>query len=126
MLIGQTCTVEQIGAMGPAQGPVDKSNKFNVDMEYNAGMNIGVTCVIQAGGSSGNSQACFVTRERLPQGGSVTLTAIDKVTVWFQVNASTGTMIAGPLAGGIEVDFSNDKTQTISFDGTWKNGALSA
>jgi hypothetical protein len=58
---------------------------------------------------------CYVTRERLRRGGSVTSIAMDKVGVWFQHDAMTGTIIREIIGVSIETDFNDYKAQIISF-----------
>jgi hypothetical protein len=114
--------------MRPAEGSEDNSGKFNVNMEYGDVTNIGVACQLQAEGHEGAPGACYITQERLPKGGSVTLTGMDKVVVWFQRNAMTGTMTGEIIGTSMEIDFTDHKIQTVSFgaDGMWRFGELSA
>jgi hypothetical protein len=115
--------------MKPAHGPVDNSSKFKVDMQYASGMTIGVSCAFQIGTHPKISPGVFyVTPRQVPCGETVTLNATNKVVVWFQKDVTTGTMIGEIDAKKIVVDFTRNKTQTVSFgpDGTWSDGPLSA
>jgi hypothetical protein len=115
--------------MDPAHGAEDNSRKFKVDMQYASGMTIGVSCAFQIGGSPKISPGVFyVTPKQVPCGEIVTLNATDKVVVWFQKDVTTGTMIGEIDTEKIVVNFTHNKTQTVSFgsDGTWKDGPLSA
>jgi hypothetical protein len=113
--------------MTPAQGNVDQSGTFKVDNEFAQGMNVGVTCQLELQGSvvpGPVTGAFYVTPDPMPTGFIAQLTPVDKVTLWFEANASTGSMIAEIVGNQAVVDFtgSNPKTQTITYNanGQWQ------
>jgi hypothetical protein len=114
------------GDVNPASG------KFAVKNDYTADMNIGVTCKLSVSGGEAIPGAVdgafYVTPKKVPNSYTVDMTPIDKVTVWFQTGASTGSMIATISGATFEVDFSgqNPKSQMVVYnkDGNWQKGVL--
>jgi hypothetical protein len=133
VLIGQTCKLNQNGRMESPTGNANPaSGKFAVDNQYTADMNIGVTCKLSVSGGEAIPGAVdgafYVTPKKVPHNYTVDMTPIDKVVIWFQTGASTGSMIAKISGPTFEVNFTgeNPKSQKIVYnkDGNWQKGVL--
>jgi hypothetical protein len=120
--------------MGTPVGNLDESGTFKVTNKSPQGLNVGVICDLTVGNgasvgpSSDVNGAFYVTPMQVLKDYTVKLTPIDKVTVWFEADASTGAMIGTIDSPHIIVDFTgnNLKTQTIAYNqqGMWQLGKL--
>ncbi|KAG8817174.1 hypothetical protein FRC17_011337 [Serendipita sp. 399] len=125
---GQTCTMDKAGNMNPAVGEPDQSGTFTVKNEWTNPASVGVSCTLTVSGQVVANLPFYVSPDEVVVDGTINLTPIDKVAVWFQELNATGTMIdkiTGPMW---TVDFTgqNPKDVTISYNkaGEWQNGPL--
>ncbi|KAI0824074.1 hypothetical protein BC628DRAFT_477441 [Trametes gibbosa] len=95
---GQTAIIDKDGSMGNAKGTPDSSGTFTVDNEY-AAMNIGVM-----GYLGGTFSPIFVSPEPLVTG-TIGLTPIETVLVWFDATHVTSTIITTSISNTIEVSY---------------------
>ncbi|KAG8817176.1 hypothetical protein FRC17_011339 [Serendipita sp. 399] len=91
-------------------------------------MNIGIACTLVNNEKPLVDLPFHVTPDQVMSDGTINLTPIDKISVWFQEFKKTGMMIDEITGPSLTVDFTgqNPKDVTISFrqDGTWQNGTL--
>jgi len=127
---GQTCTIDKAGNMTTATGPADPSTgSFNVTNSWKRPVNIGASCALMTPGSTTFTPIDFyVSASQVAVDDVINLTPIDQVSVWFEVEAQTGTMISDITSPKWTVDFtgSNPKSQTVSYNaaGKWQNGPV--
>lgn len=125
--LGQTCTIDNDGIMGPAQGPVDKSGKFYVQNNYKS-ISVGVNCSVTPPDTGVEAFKPFYVSAVVEKDSKITLEPVDKVVVWFERKAVDSTMMSDIVTQGFTVDFTGaaSNPQTVSYNqGTWQDGPLS-
>jgi hypothetical protein len=94
-------------------------------------VNIGVTCSIKPPNAEEYQDIPFyVSQYKVPLRGTISLTPLDKVSVWIQREGHTHYMVTDMMndnsAVTLAVDFTSHKVQTVSYgvDGIWRHGPL--
>jgi hypothetical protein len=112
--LGQTCTIDHVGNMGMAYGPVDPSSRsFSVTNNWNQPVNVGASCVLMTTGSPTFTPIDFyVSLNQVDVSETIKLTSIDQISCCFEEADYTG---------------SNPKEQTISYNasGQWQKAPIS-
>ncbi|EIW62564.1 uncharacterized protein TRAVEDRAFT_68950 [Trametes versicolor FP-101664 SS1] len=107
-VFGQTATLDKYGVMHPATGTVDQSGKFTVENQFGL-INLGVNSYV-----NGTYSPSYVSANPVVAGPTV-LQPIESVLVWFDTQATTGTMILNASSQAIEVDFTSVPTHTLLY-----------
>ncbi|PVF94186.1 hypothetical protein CPB86DRAFT_818196 [Serendipita vermifera] len=139
---GQTCTIDKSGKFGNAVGDLKQSDTFLVlndrdqptgSFSDDRGVNVGVTCSMKPPGSEDYQDIPFyVSQDKVPPKGAISLTPLDKVLVWIQRDGQAQHMVADRMNDHelpiLTVDFAAEgsKVLTASYgaDGTWRLGPL--
>ncbi|KAF9456673.1 hypothetical protein BDZ94DRAFT_1275126 [Collybia nuda] len=104
---GQTCTLSDLGIMGPAQGPRGGSS-FKVQNDFGS-INLAVNGMID-----GKWLPVYVDPTPTITG-AATFKPIVSILVWFDRTLQTSTMFTEAVSTSIEVDYTGTTSQTLSY-----------
>lgn len=115
--LGETSLLNEAGILKPPTtgGPEESITMNN---EYGA-IHPGLNQVITTPKGTQASIPFYLAENQIAAG-SVTMTPVEKVQVWFEQKVQTGTMFSTARSNAVEIDltFSNDETRTYK-DGRW-------
>lgn len=115
--LGETTTLSKNGILSPA---VTGGSETTITIENKYGsIHPGVNQL--SIGLQGEQVATSIyVAEKAAIEGTIELTPIEKVLVWFEQDIETGTMFSTVRSKAVEVDLTFNKSCSLLYDGSWK------
>ncbi|MEM9024468.1 MAG: hypothetical protein AAGB22_12040, partial [Bacteroidota bacterium] len=117
--LGETCTMDQHGVMN---GPVTGGPETSLTLINDFGLtHAGVSQVCIGPDGKLERNVIYVDELETPLG-SVELTPVEEVLIWFEREAKTGTMFSRSKSKSVVVDLTHKNTQELEYSITngWK------